>query len=507
MEVSTEIANRYLKWVDKKAASKPAPVAKMMKRTNGTAMAVLTELDGIPFQELSSSLYFICQDLKAEEFVHRYESQLELAGANHDAFVKGLHKFFNDTARFIKDNDLFAEFFEFVSLCNRMRYEDRWNEHGSTRRKVMDCYQSLLMQNLEYMRPNKFDFSTVVCGLDSRGELMVAPDAYPDIDEVIRKIEQMFKQDNLDKVRFPTMDSIIKYCFKDKYPEIDSMDTLNEAMELDRIFTHHHAAMATFLNEFNFDILPDAAKPITRSTLPFFAIQHRGVDVTEIEQSLQRRARTLPSNGVIFKFQYGGVQLEDSISEVLMREVQHDDHIFMLYKLTLNGGETCGFYDTHDKFLYSILQEAPISEPYEHLRALLLYLYACATTRNGESMLAELGSKFFLGENELSSPNPVLKMTVTASGRGGKLFRTYKPELDKDDRKHTGPRAGNEKYEATDKSIMGFVRKVGEGRHPSKEAIERAEALGYDLAPDETYVQPFVKKVLRLRRRMDQQNR
>jgi len=507
MEVSTEIANRYLKWVDKKAASKPAPVAKMMKRTNGTAMSVLTELDGVPFEELSSSLYFICQDLKAEEFVHRYESQLELAGANQDAFVRGLHKFFNDTARFIKDNDLYAEFFEFVSLCNRIRYENRWNVQGTTRQKVMDCYQSLLMQNLEYMRPNKFDFSVVVCGLDSRGELMVTPDAYPEIDEVIRKIELMFQQNNIDKVRFPTMDSIVKHCFKDKYPEIDSMDALNEAMEQDRIFTHHHAAMATFLNEFNYDILPEATKPITRSTLPFIAIQHRNVNMEEIEKTLQRRARTLPSNGVIFKFLYSGNQLDGYISEILMREVQHDDRIFMLYKLTLNGGETCGFYDTQDQFLYSILQEAPISEPYEHLRALLIYLYACATTRNGEHLLAEFGDTFFLGENDQAKPNPLLKMTVTAYARDGKLFRTYKTEGDIDSHKPTGPRVESDKHEATDRSVMGFVRKVGEGRHPSHEAVERAEALGYSLAPDETYVQPFVKKVLRLRRRMDQQNR
>lgn len=504
MDVSTEVANRYLKWVDKKAASKPAPVAKLMKRTNGTAMAVLTELDGVPFKDLSSSLYFICQDLKAQEFVHKYEAQLELAGANQDAFVKGLHKFFNDTARFIKDNDLFAEYFEFVSLCHRMRYEDRWNEQGSVRRKVMDCYQSLLMQNLEYLRPNKFDFSTVVCGLDSHGELMVSPDAYPDIDEVIRKIELMCKQDNIDKTRFPTMDSIVKYCFKEKYPEIDSMNALSEAMERDRIFTHHHSAMATFLNEYNFDVLPDASKPITRSVAPFYAIQHRNVDIESVEHSLQKRAKTLPSNGVIFKFRYSGNQLDECISEILMREVQHDDRIFMLYKLTLNGGETCGFYDTHDKFLFSILQEAPVSEPYEHLRALLLYLYASATTRKGESMLAELGDKFFLGESPKSNPNPTLEMSVTAYSRGGKLYRTYQPRDGA--HKPTGPRAGTEKYEPIERSIMGFVRKVGEGRSPSREAVERAESLGYSLAPNETYVQPFVKKVLRLRRRMDQEN-
>ena len=51
------------------------------------------------------------------------------------------------------------------------------------------------------------------------------------------------------------------------------------------------------------------------------------------------------------------------------------------------------------------------------------------------------------------------------------------------------------------RAIQGFIRKVGEGRTPSREAVEYAEALGYSLAPDETYVKPFIRRVLRLKQK------
>lgn len=501
MDISPEIAAKYIRWVEKKAAGKPAPMVTMMKRTNATAMAVLSELEDVSFTDLSSSLYFICQDLKAEEFVHRYEAQLELAGANQDAFVKGLHKFFNDTARFIKENDLYEEYFEFITLCNRLRCEDAWNEKSSARRKVMAAYQSLLMQNLEYMRPNKFDFSTVVCGIDTQGNIMVTKDMYPNIDECIRELESILEKRSRPASTSPlVMEAIIYEVFKNRYPNIRCLDDLNNAMEDDRVFTHHHAALGTYLNEYNFDILPSADKIFSRSVLPYLAMQTERIDVAALEQSLNKRARALPPNGVLFEFKIDGQPIPSFFESVLMREVYHNDRIVMLYKYTLNGGEAAGFYDTKDQFLYSILQEASDPEPYQHLRAFILYLYAATTTRGGEKMLEEIGDKIYLAETQNGEENPRLHITVEAFARGGKLYRTYGSNK-AGEHKLTGPRAGNEKYEATDRNIQGFVRKVGAGRSPSREAVERAEALGYQLAPDETYVQPFVRKVLRLRKK------
>ena len=55
-----------------------------------------------------------------------------------------------------------------------------------------------------------------------------------------------------------------------------------------------------------------------------------------------------------------------------------------------------------------------------------------------------------------------------AYGIGGKLRNVYHPDKDGEYRP-TGPRAGNEAYEATPTSIQGFIRRVADGRKPSQE--------------------------------------
>ena len=84
-------------------------------------------------------------------------------------------------------------------------------------------------------------------------------------------------------------------------------------------------------------------------------------------------------------------------------------------------------------------------------------------------------------------------------GRSGKLQNVY-AAIDEVEEKY-GARKGSDKYESEERSIQGFIRKVGQGRTPSEQAVEYARALGYDLEPDETYVRPFIKRVLRLKQK------
>ena len=118
-----EQTTAWWKKLNKKLEGKPQPMQILQKRTMNTALAVLENLDGIPFTKLSMSLYFYCQDLKMSEFTHQYENQLELAGANPDKFVFQLHKFFNEISVKIKKEDLYSDFFEFYYRCVRLRLE------------------------------------------------------------------------------------------------------------------------------------------------------------------------------------------------------------------------------------------------------------------------------------------------------------------------------------------------------------------------------------------------
>ena len=77
-----EISAPYWKWLNKKLGSNLGPAAVLQRRTLNTVCQVLYTIQDIPFEKLSSSLYFFCADVEMQEFSRLYEAQLELAGAN-----------------------------------------------------------------------------------------------------------------------------------------------------------------------------------------------------------------------------------------------------------------------------------------------------------------------------------------------------------------------------------------------------------------------------------------
>lgn len=101
----------------RKAKNKPSPQALLLMRVNGTALGVLDFIKDISFKDLSASLYFIAKDLQAEEFTRRYEAQIEYASVKPVEFADGLYKFFNDTAKYIKSNNLYSMFLSLRDFC------------------------------------------------------------------------------------------------------------------------------------------------------------------------------------------------------------------------------------------------------------------------------------------------------------------------------------------------------------------------------------------------------
>lgn len=57
--------------------------------------------------------------------------------------------------------------------------------------------------------------------------------------------------------------------------------------------------------------------------------------------------------------------------------------------------------------------------------------------------------------------------------------------------KHIRTVAGDDRYETKVKRISGYIRKLPDGQKASEQAVTLAQSLGYDLAENETYVQPF----------------
>lgn len=481
------------RWLEKTSKSKPLPVRTLMTRTFATSLVVLDEIAGMEFSKLSYSLYFYCRDVHMQQFTRLYESQLELAAIDPEKFVKGLHKFFNETALKIKKENLYQGFFEFNSLCARIRYQSYNKDKEAI--KVVNAYQNLLMQQTDYLRPDKFNFDRVVCGLTTDGEVMTAPENYADIDSITEEFKELLSRSKSISSKEEAEALFVSICNKKGHTHIHSWDDMNAAMEDDKVYGHHINALAPYINEYNFDILPTLDELFSRLALPFYGIQCEGVTDAELVEMLKKRARTLPANGIVFKFEYDSIDRGELFEEVLMKEVFRDDRIIMLYKFKTAVGALAGYYDTKDGFMFTVLLETGEDMLVEKQRLLILYLYACATVRDGAKMLASFNEHFYFAPEEGSALR--IDLNITPYGSGGKLRRVYGVD-EREKRGPTGPRAGNEKYMAEMRDIAGFIRKVGRGRSPSTEAVERARALGFDLEPDETYVQPFTKNVLKL---------
>lgn len=511
VEVENAVAKKYVPWIRRKVKGKPSPVINMMYRANGTGMAVVSLLKDVPFTELSANLYFMAQDMKTKEFTRLYESQLELASIDPDKYIHKLYQFFNDVGRHIKKENLYREFFEFASLCNRMRYKFLSKPGSEHIESVVNAYQSMLLETYEFLRPNKFDFSKIVVGMDTKGNLLLADDAYPYIDEPIRDMEDYLETQTTRPVQ--TMDELIEMFFKKHgYRDIKGQDDLNNMMEQDRIYTHQHTTLAPFINEYTYDILPSPDKLFNRDLLSFLTYMPVKVDVEELKDRLMKRARTLPANGMVVEIGPASVVSPyRGITKILMREVLYGDDIVMLYKMEVNhgeDGEISGCYNTREKAFYSILQEAGLPEPYGWTQSFILYLYGCAVLRDGEKMLSELDGAFCFGIPSVEANGLDTRKTLpmhakaTLFARGGRLKRSDNVE-DGATHQPTGARKGNDAYESEERAIQGFVRKVGAGRTPSPEAVARATALGFELAQDETYVQPFIKNVLKLKEKTE----
>ena len=473
-----ELGTPYWKWLNKKLGGNLGPAAVLQRRTLNTVCQVLYIIQDIPFEKLSSSLYFFCTDVEMQEFSRLYEAQLELAGAAPDKFAKGLHRFYNEVSIKIKKENLYADFFDFVSLCGKMRA--KYADNPRVDNSVIDCYYSMLLQNLEYLRPDKFNLNYVICGMRTNGELMLREDVLSNFDTPTYIIHDAARNGKI-KSQKEMLDFMEREFAKAGYPHIRSMEELDALSNADRVFDNHIASLLPFINEYTYDILPvNLFAPLTVPFMFFNITLHEDT----LSGMLRHRSATLPSNGVSFKF-----SSPSFISEVLMKEVFYNDRIIMLYRATLNIGDVCGYYDTGDGFLFSVLHDAPHKEAYIGIKRLILYLYACAVTRDGPELMQTMKNRCWYRNPQDMANTPFI---AEMFGMGGKLHNVYDKEPD-------GSRRNNDKYTHEERSIQGFIRKVGKGKKPSEQAVQYARSLGYELAPDETYVRPFITHVLRLK--------
>lgn len=470
-EKEEQIRIRYYSRMQKKIEGKPFPVQLIMERTFSSACMILTALDGIPFNELAMGVFFFCKDVQFREVVRQYDAQLELAGANPDKFVFGLHSFYNTVTNRIRKEGRYVEFAEFLATVVRIQTEQRGKVNG----KIVDAYLDLILQTLEYMRPNKFALETCVYGVSRSGELLVGPYPYAYSDVPGIELERAMRKGTAPQ----TKEGLIRYvanAYAKQGIDITSNFNLNQLEQVQRLHINTTTALLPFINEFTWDIVPTkiyntivAPLLLLESTSPW------GID--ELKEKLKHRKRTLPTNGVNFVFE----DLTGELKSLLLRELLYSDRIYMLYRIDFGKGSIAGYYDTIDGYVFSVVREATEAIAYENLSLLLLTLYASQVLSPSEGFDLD---NYFLQQKEL--------VHIKGFARGGKLRDTYHTAEPKEG---TGASRRPEEYDTAERSINGFIRRLPDGQVASEEARALAESYGYELTPGETYVRPFIKSV------------
>lgn len=463
--IAYELESKYDKRIEKKMQGKPFATKVIMSRTFSSAFMILQNLHGISFEQITLDLFYLCKDLKFKEIVLLFESELELACVNEEKFIFHLHSFYNNISSKIRKESKYQEFAEYIGVIIRLHREKK----DSVNQKVMDAYLCLVLQMLEYLRPDKMKLDTCAYGVSIDGELLMGeyPLAYSDLPALeLKEILRNNKLKSAEEYR-----QLISSLYEKQGLKVNSADDLEVLSQIQRIHAMTTTALFPFINEYTFDIVPinhyhSYVPPLRGHILDFDA------QLSDIKERLKHRNQTLPTNGSLFK-------IEDSDNELngaLLKELVFHDSVYMLYRLDTDKGSMAGYYDTNEAFLFSITQDATENTSYMNLSMLILGMYA--TQVLNDFSFSDFENLFSIGGRSLS---------FKTYDRGGSLRSFYQEGVNS--------HRDLSKFKKEERYINVMIRNLPEGQKASEEAKSLAARYGYELGPNQTFVSPFVKQV------------
>lgn len=326
-----------------------------------------------------------------------------------------------------------------------------------------------------------------IVGISTENELIIIRDPYPLADVPVYYSDALFNNRPYDKCESQIsedrrLDMVFSYYKRYGYEDVADFDSINNLALLSHLYTNTVLSMATYVNEYTVDMLPD--KPLIENTPNMWSWWPKPISpkyTTEfLKDTLHHRRRTLPANGALLQFD--ACQL---IQEIKLKETCRDNEIVCLYKVKTKFGDLAGYYNTNAEWFYTLMDRAQFPELVDSITNLILWLYTSLVCDLPDVLPTDASFKNSFATHA-DAPFGIHCLMI-----GGKP-RDYRKKDNEDDEPLRV--FDKSKYDASSKNINGFIRRLPAGQKASERATLIAESYGYELKSDETYVTPFVRR-------------
>lgn len=483
------LVDKYAPTWDKKYRSKGESIWVFQRRTLSSACQVVATLHDMDFGKASTFLFHLARGAEeCKPIIEAINSQIELAMANSDKFIKGYHQFLQGLTKPIKKNKDYALYFKAIA------YLQEYVRSGLTIDGIKERHESILyaaidilMNGAEYLKPQEFDIVNNIVGISTDNEPIIIRDPYSLADVPGYYSEAFLNNRPYDKCdsRMPEerrWDTVISYYHQYGYENIIDFNDISDLALLTHLYTNTILSMATYVNEYTLDMLSD--KPLIENTPDMWSWWPKPISpkyTTEfLKDTLHHRRRTLSANGAIFQFD--ACQL---IQEIKLKETCRDNEIVCLYKIKTKFGDLSGYYNTNTEWFYTLADKAQFPELVDSVMNLILWLYTSLVCDLQDVLPTDASFRASFAVR-VEAPLNIRCLMI-----GGKPRDYRKKDSGDDEQLRVYDKS---QYDASSKNINGYIRRLPAGQKASERAILIAESYGYELRSDETYVMPFVRR-------------
>ena len=256
------------------------------QRTKATCRAIGENIESLSIIELK-----ISDSLKSylpEVLIRKYQKQLLLAKNDFGKFQQDLHTFYEQNAVFIKEKNLFKDFFAFcyffyLSQTKNINYK----------RDVLNAYFNLLMQQFDYFT----GVEEVAYGVSSEGELLITKDPYPRLDYATIEYHMKHKKEkglNWSQLR----QYFVKYGYY-----LKDVDEMTRHIFNDQLISNMLFQMSYMMDENTKDILAELFFPLAEG---YSATPRKWMETSHYVKQLKNKVAMLHSKGVEADFKGAG---------------------------------------------------------------------------------------------------------------------------------------------------------------------------------------------------------